>query len=89
MAACGDTIIFFSVTLGTVASEPACGGGNQHFNLRDQQGLVLLVTINSNTRIVAANGQTAQCSDIVPQAPVQVRGHRGTMTITAQTVQLL
>ena len=81
--------MFFSVTFGVVVGDPACGGGDKHFNLRDQEGLLLAVIINSNTQIVAPNGQTAHCSDIAADSQVQVRGSRNAMTVSAQSVQLL
>jgi len=89
LAACGDGVVFFSVSLGIVANEPICGNGNGRFDLREQQGLILVVLIDSNTRILAANGRTAQCTDIAPGAPVQVGGRRQATTISAQSVQLL
>ena len=89
LAACGDVIVFFSTNLGTVASEPVCGNGSGQFDLRDQQGLILVVFIDSDTSILAANGHAAQCTDIAPGEQVKVGGRREATTISAQSIQLL
>jgi hypothetical protein len=89
LAACGDAVVFFSVNLGVVASEPICGNGNGRFDLRDQQGLILAVFIDSDTTILAADGHPAQCTGIALGDPVQVGGRREAGTISAQSVQLL
>jgi hypothetical protein len=89
LAACGDAVVFFSFTSGTVASEPICGNGNGRFDFRDQQGLILVVLIDSDTSILAANGRTAQCTDIAPGDQVQVGGRREASTISAQSIEFL
>jgi hypothetical protein len=89
LAACGDGFIFFSVSFGTVAGSPVCGNGDGQFDLCDQQGLILVVFIDSDTDILAPNGHAAQCADIVPGAQVQVDGQREATTINARSVHLL
>ncbi len=89
LAACGDAVVFFSTNLGVVASEPICGNGSGRFDLRDQQGLILVVLIDNGTSIFAANGHAAQCTDIAPGEQVKVGGRREATTISAQSIQLL
>jgi hypothetical protein len=89
VAACGDAVVFFSVSFGTVAGNPTCGNGDGRFDLCDQQGLILVVFIDSDTQILAPNGHAAQCADIAPGAQVQVDGRREATTIAARSVQLL
>ena len=88
LAACGEGVVFISVNFGTVIGAPTCRNGSGQFDLRDQEGLVLLVLIDSDTRIIAANGGTAGCTDIAAESQVQVRGPRDGTTLTAQSVQL-
>jgi hypothetical protein len=85
---CGSDVVFFiSFTSGTIADDPACHGADGRFNLRDQQGLVLLVVINSNTLIFVGSGQ-GTCHDLSRNDPVNVRGPRQGNQITAQSVQV-
>lgn len=84
---CGDGVIIIAVNTGTV-SDPFCGSGTGHFDLQSQGGLVLLVVINSDTTIIAANGGVGRCTDLTPGAHVQVRGPQQGAQITAQSVRV-
>jgi hypothetical protein len=85
---CGsDGVFIISFTSGTIADDPACRSNGGQFNLRDQQGLVLLVIINSNTLIFVGSGQ-GSCGDLSRNDPVNVRGPRQGNQITAQSVQV-
>jgi len=89
VAACGDGVIFFQLnTTGTVVSDADCHGSGGDFPLRNQQGLVLLVIINSDTVIFLSNGLHGGCRDITAGAPVQVRGVEEKSEITASQVDL-
>ena len=86
---CGDDgVVFVSVNLGTVASDPDCGPGGGRFDLRDEQGFVLLVLINSTTTIFLSNGASGHCTDLAAGASVQVRGSNDQGTIDAQEVRV-
>ena len=86
---CGDDgVVFVSANLGTVASDPDCGPGGGRFDLRDEQGFVLLVIIDSSTTIFLSRGAPGNCTDLVAGAPVQVRGSNNQGTIDAQEVRL-
>ena len=88
LAACGDGVLIISFNSGTVVGNPICRNGGGQFDLRDQGGLLVLVVITSNTVIFTSGGFAGTCNDITPAARVQVRGHRDSTGITAQSVQL-
>ena len=85
---CGsDGVFIISFTSGTIADDPACHGHDGQFDLRDQQGLLLLVIINTNTLIFVGSGQ-GTCHDLGRNDSVNVRGPRQGNQITAQSVQV-
>jgi hypothetical protein len=86
--ACGDGVVLFAVRLGTVVSDADCHGDNGSFNLRDQQGLTVLVIITGDTQIVLATGARGTCHDLIRNSPVEVRGTGRDGTVNAQSVRL-
>ena len=88
VAGCGDSVIFFQLNTGSAISDAACHDGGGDFPLRNQQGLVLLVIINSDTVIFLSNGLHGGCRDITAGAPVEVRGVEKKGEITASQINL-
>jgi hypothetical protein len=85
---CGsDGIIIVSFTSGTINNDPTCRGTDGQFNLLDQQGLTVLVAINSNTLIFVGNSP-GRCQDLGRNDAVNVRGPRQGDRVTAQSVQV-
>ena len=85
---CGDAIILVSTSFGTVASDARCDPTSGRFDLRDEQGLILIVAIDSDTTILLASGATGSCSNLVAGTPVEVRGKEGQGKIDATEVRL-
>ena len=89
LLSCGDDgVVFISVNLGTVASDPDCDPGGGRFDLRDEQGFVLLVIIDSSTTIFLSSGASGDCTDLVAGGRVEVRGGESQGRINAQEVRL-
>jgi hypothetical protein len=85
---CGDAIILVSTSFGTVASDPRCDAMSGRFDLRDEQGLILIVAIDSDTTIFLASGGTGSCNNLVVGTPVEVRGKEEQGKIDATEVHL-
>ena len=89
LVGCGsDGVFIISFNSGIIAGDPSCRTDGGQFNLRDQEGLVLLVILTSNTHIVVG-GTPGTCRDLNPNAPVKVGGPRDGDRIRAQSVQVL
>ena len=73
--ACGGGTLIISFNSGVIVGDPTCRGGGGQFDLRDSGGLVVVVVITSSTTILVSSGGTGSCQDLVPGAPVDVRGH--------------
>jgi hypothetical protein len=84
----GGGLIFISFNSGLVVGEPSCRDGTGHFDLLDQEGLLILVVINSSTKISTAGGFPGTCTDVTPNAHAQVRGRQRGNTMTADAVNL-
>lgn len=88
LCGCGDSgVLLFRVSFGTVSGAPDCRDGR--FNLRDQQGLTVVVVFSSSTNIVLANGSAGSCPDIQAGSSVSVSGNEGSGIITASEIRLL
>ena len=86
---CGDDgLIIISFRSGIVVGDVDCGTGGGSFDLRDQQGLTILVIITDDTEIFFAGGNFGTCGDIRQNSAVEVRGPEDSGTIRAQTIQL-
>lgn len=86
---CGDDgLLIISFHSGIVIGDVDCGTGGGSFDLRDQQGLTIVVIITDDTDIILANGNFGTCGDIHRSNPVEVRGPEDKGTIHAQTIQL-
>jgi hypothetical protein len=85
---CGDAVVIFSTNFGTVVSDAHCTHGGGNFDLRDQQGLVLLVVIDSGTAIFLSSGASGTCTDLVRGAEVEVRGENSQGEFDAREVRL-
>ena len=88
LSSCGDGIVIISFNTGTVVSNPQCTDGAGQFDFRDQQGLLLLVIINSGTLIFLSNGLPGRCPDIIRGATLQVRGVNDSGRVTASEVRV-
>lgn len=89
MLSCGDDgVIFISVNLGTVTSDARCDPGGGRFDLRNEQGFVLLVVIDSSTTIFLSSGASGNCTDLLAGARVEVRGSESQGRIDAREVRL-
>ncbi len=82
----GGGLIIVSFTSGIIDGDPTCRGTDGQFNLRDQEGLTVLVVINSTTLIFVGNNP-GTCRDLSRNDAVTVRGPRQGDRITAQSVQ--
>jgi hypothetical protein len=85
---CGDGVIIFRTNFGTVAGTPTCSGSTGHFDLREQSGLLIVVVINSDTRVVLVGGSLGTCSDVHDGNTVRVQGNEDSGQITAREVQI-
>src|SRR5262249_52408356 len=85
LAACGDGLFIISVNSGVIIGNPACRNDGGQFQLHDQGGLTVLVVITSNTTIIVA-GTTGTCSDLMPNASVQVSGHQNGDHLVASSI---
>lgn len=88
LGGCGSDVVFISFNSGIIIGDPSCRTGGGQFNMRDQGGLVVLIIITSNTKIVVGNIQ-GTCNDLNPNAAVKVGGPREGDQIKAQSVQVL
>jgi hypothetical protein len=89
IAACGDdAAFFFAVRFGTVVSDADCHAGGGSFDLRESQGLTVVVIITGDTNILLASGGGGTCGDIRGNSPVEVRGDEANGTIRARAIQL-
>ena len=86
LAACGNGTVIVIVNTGVILAAPQCRGSGGQFQLREQGGLVVLVVITSNTRIIVAGGGTGTCSDLFADTPVQVSGHQSGDHLVASSV---
>lgn len=86
LAACGGGVFLISVNSGVIVGQPRCQGPGGQFQLRDQGGLVVVVVITSNTRIVVASGGPGSCSDLSADIPVQVSGRKSGDRIVASSI---
>jgi hypothetical protein len=83
---CGsDGVVIISFTSGTIDGDPTCRSNGGQFDLLDQGGLLVFVSINSSTLIFVGSGQ-GTCKDLHPNAAVAVRGPRQGNRVTAQSV---
>jgi len=89
IAGCGDGVVIISTNLGIVAADASCQNNGGEFNLRNDQGLFVLVVLNSNSTIVLANGTAGTCTDLTAGAHASVRGAESNGQITARQVSLL
>jgi hypothetical protein len=86
LVGCGSGgLIIISFTSGTIEGDPTCRNNGGQFDLRDQGGLLVFVSINSSTVIFVGSGQ-GTCKDLHPNAAATVRGPRQGDRITAQSV---
>ena len=88
LAACGDGFLFVSVNTGVIVGTPTCQGSAGQFHLQNQGGLVVLVVITSNTQILFAGSGTGNCSDLAPDAHVEVSGRNSNDRIIASSVTI-
>jgi hypothetical protein len=88
LSSCGDGTVILTFNTGTVASDPECRGRDGQFDFRNQQGLLLIVIINSNTLIFLSNGLPGRCSDIIAGDMLRVRGVNDAGQVTAQEVRV-
>jgi hypothetical protein len=89
LVGCGsDGAFIIAFNSGIIAGDPSCRTDGGQFNMRDQGGLVLLVIITSNTKIVVGDIQ-GTCKDLNPNVAVKVGGPRDGDRIKAQSVQVL
>ena len=85
-AGCGDDSV--NVQPATIVNDPVCENGSGQFQLLAPGGALLLVFINSSTRIVLSDGSAGACTDLTKGAAVQVDGNLNGQTLTATTVRL-
>jgi hypothetical protein len=85
VCACGNGVVIISVNSGVIVGAPVCQGSGGQFQLRNQGGLVVLVVITDNTRIVIAGG-TGSCADLSPDTAVEVSGHQNGDHVVANSV---
>jgi hypothetical protein len=86
---CGDDgLVIISFRSGVVVGSVDCSAGGGSFDLRDQQGLTVVVIITDDTDIFFASGNFGTCGDIRQNGAVEVRGPEENGTIRAQTIQL-
>jgi hypothetical protein len=84
---CGDeVIVVFSTSFGTIIGDPDCPGGQ--FDLRDQEGLIVIVLLDSSSTIILANNSPGACSDLGAGLTVRVTGERSGSRITASEVRV-
>jgi len=88
LAACGDGSLLIIFNSGTVASTPRCDAGGGEFDLRDEGGLVVLVVIDADTRIILVSGQFGNCRDLVADDAVEVSGIDAGGRINAREVRV-
>jgi hypothetical protein len=85
---CGDGGFILIVNTGTVESDARCDSGGGTFDLRDQEGFVLLIVISSDTTIILANGNFGTCADVTAGSRAEVRGSESADRVQATEVQL-
>lgn len=86
-AACGDeVVVIFSTSFGTIVGDPDCPGGR--FDLRDQQGLIVIIGLDSDSTIILANNSPGTCSDLGAGLTVRVTGERAGDRIDASEVRV-
>jgi hypothetical protein len=87
---CGtDGVLIIRVNTGTIVGPPDCGGMGGSFHLQDQGGLLLLVVIDDQTKILLTSGVSGTCHDLPDGGHAEVRGAEQGGRVSAQTVRLL
>ncbi len=89
IAGCGDGTLIFITNLGVVSANASCSGQGGQFPLRNAQGLTILVIINGDTSIVAANGAFTSCPALRQGTQVSVKGSQDQDHITAKQIHIL
>ena len=83
---CGDEgVIIVIVNTGVVVSDDACDG---QFNIHNDDGLLLVVVIGSDTPVFLPNGVPGTCANIQFGARASVSGPIHNGRVTASQVQL-
>ncbi len=85
---CGDGTFVLIVNTGTIIRDPFCGPGGGAFEMRDQGGLVVFVSIDSNTTVFLRSGSIGSCSDLSAGAVVDVSGTGDDDRISADEVRI-
>jgi hypothetical protein len=84
---CGDdVIVIFSTNFGVISGNPDCRAGQ--FDLRNEQGLILIVVLNSDSTIILSNSSPGTCSDLNAGATVRVSGQQSGSRIAATEVRV-
>jgi hypothetical protein len=85
VAGCGDGVLILSFTSGVIVGPPRCHGAGGDFQMHTEGGLTILVVLTNDTDIVIA-GSGGTCSDLSPNAAVQVSGREDDDRIVASSI---
>src|SRR5260370_39148576 len=84
---CGDdTVILFRTNLGTIDQNADCTAGGGQFPLRQQEGLIVIVVLDTDSSIFLADGLIGTCSDLTAGTRTSVRGSEDHGRIRASEV---
>ena len=84
LAACGDATFVVRFNSGLIAGSPRCDSTGGEFDLRDQQGLVLVIITNGTDIFIA--GSFGTCTDLAAGNRVDVTGRQSGDQIVATSI---
>lgn len=83
---CGDASFFIVFRSGTVASDPSCSGGGGSFDLRETNGLTILIVFESDDAVISAGGSPVGCRGLQNGDTVDVQGNDSGSQIDASRI---